>query len=101
MGLGRNLLGAAVALVLGCGAASAEPVQVEFWHGLPQPLGGLLEQIVADFNASQAQYKVNATFKGGYPETMTAAIAAFRSGNAPHIVQMFDVGTATMMAAKG
>jgi sn-glycerol 3-phosphate transport system substrate-binding protein len=97
-------LGLAAAVLLGLsGAAQAQtaPVQIEFWHGLTQPLGGMLEQIAADFNASQTQYKVNATFKGQYPEVMTAAIAAFRSGNAPDIVQMFEVGTATMMAAKG
>jgi sn-glycerol 3-phosphate transport system substrate-binding protein len=41
------------------------------------------------------------TYKGSYAESMTAAIAAFRAGNAPHIVQVFEVGTATMMAAKG
>jgi sn-glycerol 3-phosphate transport system substrate-binding protein len=73
--------------------------QVEFWHGLPMPLGGILEKIVADFNESQTQYRVNPTYKGSYPDTMVAAIAAFRAGNAPHIVQMFEVGTATMMAA--
>jgi sn-glycerol 3-phosphate transport system substrate-binding protein len=101
MGFAKHLLGAAAALGLGCGVASADPVQVEFWHSMEKPLGGILEQIVADFNASQTQYKVNPTYKGAYPETMTAAIAAFRSGNAPHIVQMFEVGTATMMAAKG
>jgi sn-glycerol 3-phosphate transport system substrate-binding protein len=39
--------------------------------------------------------------KGSYPEAMAAAIAAYRSGNAPHILQVFEVGTATMMAAKG
>ncbi len=76
-------------------------VQVEFWHGLSQPEGGMLEKVVADFNAFQTKYEVKATFKGGYPETMVAAIAAFRAGTAPHIVQMFEVGTATMMAAKG
>jgi len=75
-------------------------VQVDFWHGLTQPLGGILEKVAADFNASQSKYQVNATFKGSYPETMMAAIAAFRAGNAPHIVQMFEVGTATMMAAR-
>ena len=57
----------------------------------------MLEQIAADFNASQTRYQVNASFKGAYPETMVAAIAAFRAGNSPHIVQMFEVGTATMM----
>jgi sn-glycerol 3-phosphate transport system substrate-binding protein len=78
-----------------------QKVQVEFWHGLSQPEGGMLEKVVADFNASQPKYLVKPTFKGSYPETMVAAIAAFRAGNAPHIVQMFEVGTATMMAAKG
>ena len=71
------------------------------WHGLTQPLGGILEDLVKDFNNSQTQYTVNPVFKGAYPETMAAAIAAFRAGNPPHIVQMFEVGTATMMAAKG
>jgi len=81
-------------------AEAQQRVQVEFWHGLTQPLGGILEKVATDFNASQTKYQVNATFKGSYPETMVAAIAAFRAGNAPHIVQMFEVGTATMMAAR-
>ena len=81
--------------------APGQRVQVEFWHGFPRPLGDILEGIVSDFNASQSQYRVNPSFKGSYPETMVAAIAAFRAGNAPHIVQMFEVGTATMMAARG
>jgi sn-glycerol 3-phosphate transport system substrate-binding protein len=95
------MLGAAAAAgVAAAGAAQAQQrVEVEFWHGLTQPLGGMLEQIAADFNASQTQYQVNASFKGSYPETMQAAIAAFRAGNAPHIVQMFEVGTGTLMAA--
>ena len=81
--------------------AQSPRVTVEFWHGLPAPLGGILEKIVTDFNESQTQYQVNATYKGSYPETMVAAIAAFRAGNAPHVVQMFEVGTATMMSARG
>jgi sn-glycerol 3-phosphate transport system substrate-binding protein len=81
-------------------AQAQQKIQVEFWHGLTQPLGGILENVAAGFNASQSKYQVNATFKGSYPETMVAAIAAFRAGNAPHIVQMFEVGTATMMAAR-
>jgi sn-glycerol 3-phosphate transport system substrate-binding protein len=103
----RRHLAILVALALATAVFSVPPtraqsrVQVEFWHGLAQPLGGLLEKIVADFNASQTQYQVNPSFKGSYPETMVGAIAAFRAGNAPHIVQMFDVGTATMMSARG
>jgi sn-glycerol 3-phosphate transport system substrate-binding protein len=82
-------------------AGAQQRVQVDFWHGLNPPSGPLLEQIATEFNASQSQYHVNATFKGQYPDTMVAAIAAFRAGKAPHIVQMFEVGTATMMAARG
>jgi len=81
--------------------APGQRVTIEFWHGLGQPGGGILEGFAADFNNAQSQYRVNASYKGSYPETMVAAIAAFRAGNAPHIVQMFEVGTATMMAAKG
>jgi sn-glycerol 3-phosphate transport system substrate-binding protein len=83
------------------GPAAQVRVQVEFWHGLPMPLAGILEKIVMDFNESQTQYRVNPTYKGSYPDTMVAAIAAFRAGNAPHVVQMFEVGTATMMSARG
>ncbi|MBB5688694.1 sn-glycerol-3-phosphate ABC transporter substrate-binding protein UgpB [Roseomonas alkaliterrae] len=96
----RTILAGAFALGLaGPATAQQQPVEIQFWHGLTQPLGGMLEQIAADFNASQNQYRVVASFRGSYPETMVAAIAAFRAGQAPHIVQMFEVGTGTMMAA--
>ena len=104
----RRRLMMLIALALVVALAAAVPptraqsrTQIEFWYGLGQPLGGLIEKIVADFNASQSQYQVNPSFKGSYPETMVGAIAAFRAGNAPHIVQMFEVGTATMMSARG
>src|SRR5207237_7134767 len=57
--------------------------------------------LAGKFNGSQKDYRLVPTYKGQYPESMTAAIAAFRAGNAPHILQVFEVGTATMMAAKG
>jgi sn-glycerol 3-phosphate transport system substrate-binding protein len=91
---------AVAAVVLFATPLSAQKIELQFWHGLSQPLGGILEKIAADFSASQDKYRVNATFKGSYPDTMVAAIAAYRAGNAPHIVQMFEVGTATMMAAR-
>jgi sn-glycerol 3-phosphate transport system substrate-binding protein len=64
-------------------------------------LGEWVNDLAKDFNASQKDYKIVPTFKGTYDEAMTAAIAAFRAGNAPHILQVFEVGTATMMASKG
>jgi sn-glycerol 3-phosphate transport system substrate-binding protein len=95
----RTLLAGAATLGLAAPALAQAPVEIQFWHGLSQPLGGLLEQRVAAFNASQQRFKVVPTYRGSYPETMVAAIAAFRANSAPHIVQMFEVGTGTMMAA--
>jgi sn-glycerol 3-phosphate transport system substrate-binding protein len=99
----RTLAAGALALsALGFGpapAAAQQPVEIQFWHGLTQPLGGMLEGYANEFNQSQNRYRVAASFRGSYPETMVAAIAAFRAGQAPHIVQMFEVGTGTMMAA--
>lgn len=89
----RGLAALALTLALTGSAHAQQKVSIDFWHGLPQPLGGLLEQVVAGFNASQAQYEIKPSFRGSYPETMVSSIAAFRAGNAPHIVQMFEVGT--------
>jgi sn-glycerol 3-phosphate transport system substrate-binding protein len=99
MRIDRALIALSLAAGIAMPAAAQQRTTIEFWHGLTQPLGGMLEQIAADFNASQTQYQVNASFRGSYPETMAAAIAAFRANQAPHIVQMFEVGTGTMMAA--
>jgi sn-glycerol 3-phosphate transport system substrate-binding protein len=68
---------------------------------LPGPLGQWVNDLAKQFNESQKEYRVVATYKGSYDESMAAAIAAYRAGNAPHILQVFEVGTATMMAAKG
>jgi len=86
-------------------AAFAAPAQaqteINWWHSMGGALGTALNELADKFNASQKEYKVNAIYKGSYPESMTAAIAAYRAKNPPHIVQVFEVGTATMMAAKG
>src|SRR6185503_9669336 len=60
-----------------------------------------LNALATKFNASQNEYKVVPVFKGSYPASMTATIAAYRAGSAPHIGQTFEVGTAPMMSAKG
>src|SRR5213078_134843 len=83
------------------GSASAEPVELQWWHAMTAINAERVNKIATDFNALQTDYKVAPVYKGSYPETMTAAVAAFRAGNPPHIVQVFEVGTATMMSAKG
>lgn len=75
--------------------------EVQWWHSMTAVNNEWVNDLANQFNASQSEYKVIPTFKGVYDESMTAAIAAFRSGNAPDILQVFEVGTATMMASKG
>ncbi|HJS38037.1 MAG TPA: sn-glycerol-3-phosphate ABC transporter substrate-binding protein UgpB [Burkholderiales bacterium] len=76
-------------------------VEIQWWHSMGGALGEAVNGLATKFNESQKEYKVNAIYKGSYPESMTAAIAAYRAKSPPHIVQVFEVGTATMMAAKG
>ncbi|MEP2783504.1 MAG: sn-glycerol-3-phosphate ABC transporter substrate-binding protein UgpB [Pseudoruegeria sp.] len=80
---------------------SAAETEISWWHAMGGSNGERVDKIAADFNASQSEYKVVPTYKGNYTETMTAAVAAFRAKEHPHLVQVFEVGTATMMAAKG
>jgi len=91
-------------LVFTAALAAAVPahaqVEVQWWHSMGGALGEWVNGLAKDFNDSQKAYKVVPTFKGTYDESMAAAIAAFRAGNAPHVLQVFEVGTATMMASK-
>jgi sn-glycerol 3-phosphate transport system substrate-binding protein len=80
--------------------ASAQ-VEIQWWHSMAGKLGDKVNEIAEKFNASQKDYKVVAVYKGQYDESLTAAIAAYRAGKPPQIVQVFEVGTATMMAAHG
>ena len=87
--------------VAGMATGAQAVTEIQWWHSMGGALGDKVNDLANKFNASQKDYKVVPVFKGTYPESMTAAIAAYRAGNAPHILQVFEVGTATMMAAKG
>src|SRR4029077_9436745 len=97
----RNVLVAALAAFAFAATGAQAQTEIQWWHSMGGALGEKVNDLANKFNASQKDYKVVPVFKGTYPESMTAAIAAFRAGNAPHILQVFEVGTATMMAAKG
>ncbi len=85
--------------LLSAGTAHAQ-TDIQWWHSMTAVNGEWVNDLAKDFNASQKDYRIVPTFKGTYDESMTGAIAAFRAGNAPHILQVFEVGTATMMASK-
>ena len=91
-----------IALAIGASAvlaASPAHAQTEilWWHSMSGALGEWINDLANGFNAQQKDYKVTPVFKGNYDESMTAAMAAFRAGNAPHVLQVFEVGTATMI----
>lgn len=103
MKLKISAVAAAIAMTLSGLVASPAQAQTEiqWWHAMGGALDEWVNDLAKDFNNSQKNYKIVPTFKGSYDEAMTAAVAAFRAGNAPHILQVFEVGTATMMASKG
>ena len=85
----KTLVLSSFALTLAlCGPAHAQ-VEIQWWHAMGGQLGEWVNDLAKGFNESQKEYKVTPTFKGNYPETLTAGIAAFRAGNAPDILQVF------------
>jgi sn-glycerol 3-phosphate transport system substrate-binding protein len=89
---------AAAASVAFAGSAMAQTARtpIEMWIGVTGPAQEELQRYGQEFNQSQSDYQVNVSFRGQYPEQRAAAFAAFRSGNPPHVMQMFDAGTGDM-----
>ena len=97
----KTLAAAFAGATLIAAAPAYAVTEIHWWHSNTGRNAELIGKFVSEFNASQSAYKVVAVYKGGYAESMSAAIAAYRAHNPPDIVQVFEVGTATMMAAKG
>lgn len=91
-------LGVAFGLMAGVAQAQTE---IEFWHAMGGQLGESVNAMAEEFNASQSDYVITPVFKGTYEETLTAGIAAFRAGEQPNIIQVFDAGAATVIGAQG
>jgi sn-glycerol 3-phosphate transport system substrate-binding protein len=95
----RRTLLAAPLVFAAARAHAAEKTRIVWWHAMTAALADEIARIADGFNASQDQVEIQAIYKGGYAETLTATIAASRAGQAPHLVQVFEVGTGTMLAA--
>ena len=91
----------ATAMMSGVAVPAVAATEIQFWHAFTGRLGELVAEQVETFNDSQSDYTVVASHKGDYSETLNAGIAAFRADEQPHILMVFEVGTATMMGAKG
>ena len=95
-----KLLAASFAVAGAFAAPAQAQTEVQWWHSMTGVNNERVNDFAKGFNATQNQCKVNAVYKGSYDDSMTAAIAAYRSGNAPNILQVYEVGTATMMYSK-
>jgi sn-glycerol 3-phosphate transport system substrate-binding protein len=91
----------AAAIVLAAASPAYAVTEIAWWHAMSGQLGRQLEKLANGFNASQSEFRIVPSYKGNYTETVTAAIFAFRSRGQPAIVQVNEIATATMMAAKG
>ena len=92
-----GIVAASVVLLALAPVAALAKTEIHFWHAMGGQLGETVNELVRQFNESQAEYEVKPLNKGTYPEVLTGAIAAYRQKNPPHIVQVFDVGTQTML----
>jgi sn-glycerol 3-phosphate transport system substrate-binding protein len=97
----KQLKSLALASALLAASSAWAQTEITWWHSMTAVNNEWVNGLAKQFNESQKAYKLNPIYKGSYDESMTAAIAAYRAGNAPHILQVFEVGTATMMASKG
>src|SRR3954468_18463815 len=95
------VVAAVAAGTLGHAQTPKAPIELQWWHAMTAANNERVNKVADGFNASQTDYKVVPSYKGTYTETLTGTIAAYRSGGAPHIAQVFEVGTALMMSAKG
>ena len=96
----REAIGALALLLTGSASANAA-TELQWWHAMTGANNEVVDQLAKEFNESQTDFKVVPVFKGTYPETLNAGIAAFRAKQTPAIIQVFDVGTGVMMSAEG
>ena len=92
---------ATLALSLSFGSSAFAATELQWWHAMTGANNEVVDQLAKEFNESQSEYKITPVFKGTYPETLNAGIAAFRSKQPPAIIQVFDAGSGVMMGAEG
>jgi len=92
---------AVAAMAVAAALPAYAETEIQWWHSMDGALNDWVNDLAKQFNASQKEYKLVPTYKGEYDQSMAAGIAAYRAGNAPDILQVFEVGTATMMYSKG
>jgi sn-glycerol 3-phosphate transport system substrate-binding protein len=88
---------AVAALAALSAAPAAAKTKIDFWYGNSGDISQRVQDVCKHFNDSQQDYEVVCTSQGSYPAAVQNTIAAFRGGQPPTIVQVFDVGTLDLM----
>lgn len=66
---------------------------IDFWHAFGGGRQALIQRMVDDYNYTHPGVYVKVENKGSYRDTLNAAILAAQQGNAPHVVQIFEIGS--------
>lgn len=78
-------------------SAAAEEVTIDFWHAMGGHNLEVVNTLVEEFNSSQDQVEVKAQYTGSYNDTLTKTQSAVQTGTAPHIIQIYEIGTQMML----
>lgn len=92
---------ATITLSLALSPAAFAATELQWWHAMTGANNEVIDNLAKEFNDGQKDYKIVPVFKGTYPETLNAGIAAFRAKQPPAIIQVFDAGSGVMMGAQG
>ena len=93
-------LAAMAAALVWSGALAAKATEIQLWHAMDGARGAEFDALVSRFNAAQKDVRVVAAYKGPYDVVERALFDAYRAKRTPHLVQIFEVGTADMIAAR-
>lgn len=74
-----------------------DQVNITFWHAMSGSRAGVVDELVAGFNSANPDVNLVAEYTGSYAETLTKALTAYSANQAPSIVQVYEVGTRTML----
>ena len=93
--IGKTVAGAVVGASLISNAHAV--TEIPFWHSMNGELGKNVDALAQQFNSTHKDVKIVPVYKGNYEQGLAAGIAAYRTGQAPAILQVYEVGTATMI----
>ena len=71
--------------------------EIYVWHAFEGFIEEKFSEIVEDFNSQSETYRVIPVRKGNYAETYERGIEASQKGSPPHILQVYEVATLSMM----